>query len=395
MKQIIRYAKSHRLRVLIGVAGVLSLIALMFYRLGTLTAGVSQQELNTLNTPVGLHAVYNHPFYLPLETVRSLFFHIFTDFGAFIGRVPNALYGMTAVVAFAYVIWRWHGRRTALFGTALFATSAWVLHVSRIASYDVLYLCAIPMLLATGILLQRHAKSALMFYGVILAWLSLLYVPGLVWLVLLTIYWQRDVLLDAWRNQRASWQRILSVFLVLISLPLLCINLMRANQFLLWLGIPDKWEAPLIVLKQFGAVGVHLFIRGPEYPELWLARVPILDIFTLVMCITGIYFYARHLKSYRTKMLLSYALVGWLLVGLGGAVGLSLLVPLLYVLVATGIAYLLREWLQVFPLNPIARGLGIALMSAAVLLSCVYNIRAYFVAWPHNETTKKIFRYNR
>ena len=52
---------------------------------------------------------------------------------------------------------------------------------------------------------------------------------------------------------------------------------------------------------------------------------------------------------------------GVVLVGLGGPVGLSILVPLLYVAVATGLAYLLHEWLKVFPNNPLARGFGIGL----------------------------------
>jgi hypothetical protein len=28
-------------------------------------------------------------------------------------------------------------------------------------------------------------------------------------------------------------------------------------------------------------------------------------------------------------------------------------------------------------------------------LSCLYNLRAYFVAWPHAATTQTTFRYHR
>ncbi len=395
MKKVLGYVAQHRLRVIVGASVVVFVLGLMFYRIGTLTAGLSAMELKTLNTPVGLHAIWNDSFYLPLELIRSVFFFAISDFGALIGRIPNALFGLLAIVSFAYVIWCWHGRRTALFGTALFATSAWVLHVSRLASFDVLYLCAIPVLLGTGILLQKHANKAIVFYGSLITWLTLLYIPGMVWLVALTVYWQRDVFADGWKHCNALWQRTLSIFLILASLPLLLMNLFRPGQLAVWLGTPEQWAAPLTVAKQFAAVGVHLFVRGPLYPDVWLAKVPILDIFTLVMCVIGIYFYARHLKAYRTKMLLSYAVVGWLLVGMGGAVGLSVLIPLLYIFVAAGVAYLLREWLQVFPLNPFARGVGIALISIAVVFSCLYNMRSYFVAWPHNNTTKSLFRYDR
>jgi hypothetical protein len=90
-----------------------------------------------------------------------------------------------------------------------------------------------------------------------------------------------------------------------------------------------------------------------------------------------------------------FALAGLLLVGLGGPVGLSLLVPLLYVWAAAGIAYLTREWLQVFPNNPLARSLGLGLIVLAVGLGCIYNLRAYFVAWPHNQTTRVTFQSRR
>ena len=151
----------------------------------------------------------------------------------------------------------------------------------------------------------------------------------------------------------------------------------------------------MTLLKQFAAVPVHLFIRGPQYPELWLGKAPILDVFALVACILGIYFYLTHWKASRSRYLAVLALFGFVLVGLGGPVGLSILVPLLYMAVATGLAYLLRDWLKTFPNNPLARSLGIGLVVFAVTLSCLYNYRAYFIAWPHTAVTKATFRYHR
>jgi hypothetical protein len=94
-------------------------------------------------------------------------------------------------------------------------------------------------------------------------------------------------------------------------------------------------------------------------------------------------------------LLAAFFLFGFVLVGMGGPVGLSVLVPLAFVVAAAGIAYLLHEWLKVFPRNPLARGFGVALVTVAVLVSCVYNLRAYFVAWPAVDTTQTIFRYHR
>ncbi|HMH31117.1 MAG TPA: hypothetical protein VK534_01420, partial [Methylomirabilota bacterium] len=176
---------------------------------------------------------------------------------------------------------------------------------------------------------------------------------------------------------------------------LLVIGLTRVGNLRLWLGLPAQFPGLTTLAKQFVAVPVHLFIRGPQYPELWLGRAPVLDVFTLVACLVGIYFYATKWKSMRSRSLGVMFAISLILVGLGGAVGLSIVVPLLYVGVATGIAYLLHDWLKVFPNNPLARGLGIAIIAVAVSLSCVYNLRAYFIAWPHNSITKATFRYHR
>jgi len=122
---------------------------------------------------------------------------------------------------------------------------------------------------------------------------------------------------------------------------------------------------------------------------------PILDAFTLLAAALGIYFYAKHSKAWRSRTIVMMFAIGVILVALGGPVGLSLLVPLLYVTAAAGLAYILHDWLKVFPNNPLARGLGISLVALLVGLSCIYNLRAYYVAWPHNPDTKATFKYHR
>ncbi len=228
-----------------------------------------------------------------------------------------------------------------------------------------------------------------------MTWGLLLYIPGLVWFVLLDIWLQRKFVAAGWRHASAWWRRILFVLISLVWLPLIIVDLARQGNFLTWLGLPAHFEGASHVAKHFASVPLHLFIHGPEYPHLWLGRLPLLDVFTLVLCVLGIYFYATHWKSGRSRYMAVLAVPGFVLVGLGGAVGLSLLVPLLYVAAATGLAYLLSQWLKTFPNNPLARGLGLGLIIFAVALSCTYNYRAYFIAWPHTQDTRATFQYRR
>jgi hypothetical protein len=395
MKRSKKYLRQHGPTIgwlLLAVAG---LGCLLLHRLGSLTGGLSSGEMMSAAAPVGWHGIYHDAFYLPLKVVRSLVFVLFKAHGQTLTRLPDAFFGGLAIISFGWLIRLWHGTRTAVLTGLLFATSAWVLHVSRLASFDVMYLWATPTLLLTHVLLQKYNKQALVWYGSLIAWGLLLYVPGLVWLVGLVIYLQRGSLWQAWRHFGRWWQRLLYLLASLVWLPLLVVNLLRPGNFLAWLGWPAHPAAHLHMLKQFAAVPVHLFIRGPEYPQLWLGRAPILDIFALAACVIGIYFYVTHWRAARTRLLALLALAGFVLVGLGGPVGLSLLVPLLYVAAATGITYLLHEWLHVFPNNPLARSLGLGLIILAVSLSSVYNLQAYFVAWPHNTVTRTIFQYRR
>lgn len=378
--------------LLLAAAG---LAGLLLYKLGSLTGGLSSGEVAAATAPVGWHGIYHNPFYLPLNFVRSVVFVLFKEHGQTLTRLPDVFFGGLAVISFVWLIRLWHGTRTAVLTSVLFATGAWTLHVSRLASFDVLYLMAMPVLLLTYALMHKYNNRALVWYGCLLTWGLLLYIPGLVWLVLIVIFLQRGALAKAWRHFGRWWQRLLYLLAGLVWLPLLVVDLLRPGNLLPWLGWPAHLGTPLHMVKQFAAVPVHLFIRGPEYPQLWLARAPILDIFALAACVIGIYFYVTHWRAARTRLLGLLALTGFILVGLGGPVGFSLLVPLLYVVAATGIAYLLHEWLHTFPNNPLARGLGLGLIILTISLSTVYNLRAYFVAWPHNAATRTTFQHHR
>ena len=365
---------------------------LLLYKLGSLTGGLSAGELSAANTPLGWHGIYHAPLDLPLKLVRSAVFYVFPDHGQTLTRLPNAIFGGLAIISFAWLMDLWHGRRTAILAGVLFATGAWTLHASRLASFEVLYLWATPTLLLTHVLINRYGNKGVVWYGSLLVWGMMIYIPGMVWLLLIELFLLRSAMLKASKHfgvlRSATY-----LLLALAGLSLLVWDLRRPGQLIHWLGAPQHLGTPLHTAKLLAAVPLHLFVRGPQYPDLWLSRVPILDIFTLAVCAVGIYFYLIHLKAARSRLLAAMALVGTVLVGLGGPVGLSLLVPLLYVGAAAGIAYLLREWLKVFPYNPLARGLGIGLVCVVIGLSSLYNLRAYFIAWPHNEVTRTVFRY--
>jgi hypothetical protein len=392
MQAKFRFIREERWLTTLAVLTMGATAWLMLYRLGSLVGGLSNGEHQIANTVYGWHGLWRQPLYLPLSLVRSVVFAGFRHHGLTLTRLPNALFGALTIVSFGTLLRLWYGGRTALLTAILFACSAWTLHVSRLASNDVLYLWATPTVLLIQLAIQRRGSQMIVFYVCLVAWLTLLFVPGFVYILLLTTYWNWRAWWQIWLRALPWWQRGVAAVIGLLGSTYLIVASTRPGNLRLWLGLPIHFSARAKLLRQFGAVPFHLLGRGPDSATLWLGRAPILDVFTLVMTVIGVYFYARHWRVSRSRQLAGLFLVSWVLVAIGGPVVLSLLVPLLYICAAAGIAYLLREWLQVFPRNPLARGLGISLIVLAVGLSAGYNLRAYFVAWPLDPSTRAVFR---
>lgn len=394
MKKLKLIWETYNREIFVSTLVILTLAGLLLYRLGTLNkSGLSYVELQSVTATYGWHGLYNSPLYLPLKLIRSVIYTFGTSHSQLVTRLPNVLLGGLTIGIFAWLIKIWHGNRTAILSTVIFATSAWVLHVSRLASYDVMYLTLVPALLLSIAALQRHFTKSFVFYGSIILWGMLLYIPGAVWLITLTIYWERKVIKSGWKHFKSLKQRTLYVLAGLVWLPLLIIDLRRPGILVSWLGLPSHIVGPMTMLKNTWNIFFALLIHGPSDSSVWLVNAPIFDIFALIMVGLGIYFYIKNWRVGRARILLSFFIVGVLLSSLGGLVSLTVVVPLLFICAATGIAYLIHEWLQVFPINPFARTIGISLVVLAISLSSLYNLRSYFIAWPNNSRTETTFHY--
>ncbi|HEY4964081.1 MAG TPA: hypothetical protein VIH90_05285 [Candidatus Saccharimonadales bacterium] len=365
---------------------------LMFFRLGNIMGGVTSAEANVMKLPLGWHGIYKYPMNLPINVLRSVEMKFLSPLSPSLLRLPNVIFGIATVICFYALCYVWYGVRTATMTTAMFATSAWTLHVSRLASYNVEYLFAMTAFLLTTAALHRHPKNKYWYVAINFLWSILLFVPGMVWLIGYDIWRQRKEIQYGFQQQNTLVAIPIYVASAIVALPLLLLNFTRSpDNFTYWLGIPNKLNPALTMIKDFFGVFVHIFIRGPENPALWMGKASILDVFALVCAAIGIYFYITHLKASRAKLLFISFAIGTVLISLGGAVDLSILIPIVFLFIAAGLAYLLQQWLQVFPRNPIARGIGYGLIILAVTLSCVYNLRAYYVAWPHNPTSQSVF----
>lgn len=367
--------------------------SLLIYKLGSLVSGFSLAETKTVAQIVGWHGMYANPQFLPLKFVRSIIFYFFSNHAdsVYLTRLPNVIFGALTVLSFSALVYFWHGRRTAILATLMFGCSAWTLHASRLASSDVMYLWAITTVLLGYVCLSEFPGNLLIWYGnLIMLGLSLT-IPGLIWLVILMLYFEIRVIKRERQDSLRLVHLILGIIPLLIWLPFIIHRLTNWANLWRWLGVPVHWPGVWSVIRNILAVPFHLVYKGPLLPQLWLIRSPAFDAFTLVMLLLGLYFYFRHWQSSRSQLLAGLLILSIILIGLNAGVSFALVIPLAYVLVAMGIAYIIHVWRRIFPRNPLAKWFSLGLIIIAVCLSCVYNVRSYFVAWPNNPTTYRTF----
>lgn len=369
---------------------VLAAAGLLLFRLGSLLPGLAaiEQPLPTVHD--SLHTIWHNPLSLPFSACQLLVAIILPTGGYTASRLPSVLLGLLFVGLLYWLLRQWYGQRLAIFGTLLLITAPWFLHVGRLATNSIMYplVVTIVLVLAAG-WHRRQRPRKLLYLSALLAALTL-YVPGALWLLLALVITER-------RNIRASLKRnrldtvLSTVIAIALILPLLH-GLLFGNtawqQMLGWYGMPS---GVVEYLKQFVMVWAHIFAGGYHQPVYNLAPLAAVNILMALSFVVGMYLYGQHAAASRSRLLLVLWLLGTALIALPGPINASLLLPIVLVLATGGIGYLLHLWLRVFPRNPLARTFGITLMAIVVVFAVAYNIREYYIAWPHNHATRQAF----
>ncbi|MDB5181822.1 MAG: conserved rane protein of unknown function [Candidatus Saccharibacteria bacterium] len=385
------FLQKYGVEILLVTAAFVLLFMLLWFRLGSLTFGnAAPVEVASRQAATSWQAILDNPLYAPYTVGQRLVMLSGHD-GITSMRLVTTMWAILAMVLFYIVARQWHSVRVAGLATWLFISSSWFLHTARLATPEILWLVSI---LALVVLFspRRKGPSSWLSFPILIATLgAVLYVPGMVWLVLFSLVLRRGNIAEAWAASRNFFVRILSILGGMALVAPLGKALMESPELVKhWLGV-DTLESAVIIGKQFLAVPKQLFISGPLDPVHWLGRIPLLSVFETIMFILGAYFYVTHLRAARARFIIILSLLAWLVIGIGGLASLSLIVPVVYLVLTTGIAYMLHEWFKVFPNNPIARSIGIAVIAVAILLTSIYQTRSYFVAWRYSSETATAF----
>ncbi|MEO8785224.1 MAG: glycosyltransferase family 39 protein, partial [Candidatus Saccharimonadales bacterium] len=172
------------LAVLILVGGAL------WWRLGTLVPSLAQPELMARANANSLHKLYQQPLFLPHKMIQYLFMRFGGD-GAFWMRSASALFGLLFVIIFYDIVRNWYSRRIALMSSLLLLTSAWFLHFARLGTPDIMYGLSIGLIWIGIRLKSVRAPRIRSILASLIIIVASLYVPGLIWLIVPLIIWQK------------------------------------------------------------------------------------------------------------------------------------------------------------------------------------------------------------
>lgn len=401
MKRLFKRLRRIDTPVLLAAGSFLLLGFVYLLRLSSLTIHkAANLEINNLQAALSATEILHHPLNGPFYAAVHLMHYI--SHALFFNRLLAVGFALIAVLLMYYITNKWIGWKLAAIATVLFGTNSVMLHAARLIDPSIL-----QVVVSLGLLALFSATYK--YYGSrrILLWAIgiplMLYVPGAIWLVLVTLILARGRIRAAWdlgSKTTKTGSALLS--LTLIS-PLVYFLVTRATENNLegiktWLGVRllhGQDFIGLTWLKNFLKVPVQLFWHGDGtvQPAFGLANTPTLDVAIGLLALLGLYIVITRHRDQRWRYTLALLLVSWAAIALGILTTLVLL-PICYVLAVIGIAYLLSEWYKVFPRNPIARSFGFVLILAVVSLSAAYNLRAYFVAWPHNLRTMETFSCN-
>lgn len=372
------------------VVAMAGLLALLLFRLSALTNDrASAAEVNTIALSRSLRTILENPLNAPYKLLVWIATKI-DPHSLGLARLSSVIVAFVVTCCLFYVIKRWFSVRVALLTTLLFVTSSWYLHIARLVSPEIMLLGSI-VAIAYYLWATKTRRSLLALILGSLIFVGLLYLPGFIWLVVPSVFLLRRRLLSNLRPVRWVWP--IALLLVGVALiPLLWALLKHPTLVRVYFSLPLP-ENYIDVPRNLLLIPSRLLWHGPISAQFWLPNTPLMDYFTAGIAVLGAYYYSLNRKLDRSRFVLAGLVASCLLVALGGAVGLTLLLPYMYLLFASGLAFAFWQWKKVFPYNPFAKGLLTVLLACAMTVVCFYQLSHYFIAWPEAPSTKRSFIY--
>ncbi len=392
MKRVNEIIQDYWRHILIGVALVVASFYLIFYGLSTLTPGFSIVEIATLSDSSSLTAISENP----IDALYKLVLWVPSALGQhslLLTRIDTGLFATASIGLFYFVVYSLFSHRIAILTTLLFVTSTGFLHAAHLGAPQIMQifgLLTLMALLPAYLQLKGKGEIFILYCAAILPTL-LLYTPGMFWFIAIGVALTNKRLFRAYSTLAIKHKILISMLILMLLVPLILACIQQPELALTSLGLPNALPAWSEIATRAKDLVLSLFWSGKGPAEIMLVGAPILTLveFGLIFIGFGVQFRKPKLKS-------NYFVIGatiflLLLIILGGVINYLTLVPIFGLLMAGGLFFLLSQWKKVFPINPVAHGVAWLFVSILITTSVLYHTRAFYIAWPHSESTHAAF----
>ncbi len=380
--------KPARITAVLAVAFVLTLF-IFFWHLGSSPANLSPAEAATRATS-NITSIYHNPLNAPWRLAQAGLLQIKFN-SHFLARLPSAIFGIMFMVLFYWLIKGWFGRPIGFLSTALLVTTPFFILLARNGTPKIMYLMPIAII-ASCLYVEKSEGSKLAWLAFTICIAASLYIPGMIYLLLLGLLVRRLKLLDNTDeiDSILFFAGLCLLFLILAT-PLVWACVQDPKLVKQLMLIPSKFGTAVASLKDFAWMLLALGVKTRQHQNLTINRLPIFNIAQVGLAFIGSYVMWERL---RTKFLWLVLIV--LMVCAAASLNnsfylLAIALPFIAILVGLGLRYLYVEWVHVFPLNPIPRYFAITLMGALVLMHIIYGVRFGLVAWPHSVAVQQLY----
>lgn len=390
----------NRIRGVSAETGIVSVVSallmaglaftLLFWHLGSLTAGMSPLEVSSRANSANLNAILGSPVNAPHRLLQNIAQNLGYH-GATSMRMASVFFALVFLGCFYRLLCSWFGRFIGLLGVLMLAGTPLFILTARSASPAIMYLSPLLVVLGYMYFMQSKKNATLGLLVFCFSVALCLYSPGALWFLLIMAVLFNDQLLNR-AKQISNRQAAVSAAMMIILLAPLAWAVGRhysvaATLLLLpthWHGLNESLRAGLWVIPSF--------IWHTSTPSQFnIGKIAILSASQIVLVVFGLY----ALISQARREALTLAIIsifGVIIVSLDSSVDkLIVFLPIAAVLVAAGLRYLFVEWHSIFPKNPIPRALAATLFATLVAFQLVWGFHFTMVAWPHSTATKNVY----
>lgn len=390
MNNVTHYLQDHWRQLIIGIFIAVVGYFVVFNGIMTLTPGYSIQEIAAQKSSASLQIILSNP----LEAPYKLLVWVALKLGHHsiaITRIAAGLAAIASAILFYFIVYSLFSRRIAIFATILFVTSSGFLHASHLGTPLALQLFGVLALLALipGYLLLKG--KLLPVYVSVITIAALLYIPGLLWFVLFGIIILNKRIVSTLRQMTVKHQVLICLIFTVLVAPLIWAYISNPSLLLTSLGLSSS----LPTINELTS-RTELFVRsllwsGQGPAEIMLVGAPLFNIIEFGLLFIGICVQFKKPRLKSNYFVLGATVFTVLLIIIGDVLTYIVLTPLIALLMAGGLFYLLTQWHKVFPVNPVAHTIGTILVFGLVAVSALFHIRAFYSAWPNSTPTHQSF----